>query len=1207
MAGSSDLGPTPWRYTAFPNLYHTINSAHQTGLSKCTFELPASVGVTREAVILAWAILLRGYTRSDAVVFGLDDAGVVRVDFENDIVEELRDGGAYEGEKSTEICFAPNKVRLQRCVAQESVADGCVELKKPSRPTQLCLHVDLEGCKAYLAASEDVIPRNHLRNIASQVHHIVTCVPTGPNYQVPSFPTESSSPVSSQYENSCLSLDESSPLSVLNPRPVRLPGPSLLHDLIRREHRAPEGGNAIEFLNADGTKEELSYGRFHALSDGLARRIAGVLARSTGRKTVPVLLPQSPAFYVALLSILKAGAAFVPLHLDAPEERIRFVVGDVEAGAIITTADLKGRFEAPGMPELIIMDDGILESSHEDNALAFSPSLISPTQAAYIMYTSGSSGKPKGVTISHIAATQSFLAHDCHIPPFQRFLQFAAPTFDVSVFDVFFPLFRGCTVIGCDRTRLLADLPGAINSLAVDAAELTPTVASGLLINSHAVPGLQVLLTIGEMLTRPVVSSFGGGVLQGMYGPTEAAIHCTVATGFATDAKVGDIGVPLDTVSAFVLAPETEDVEVLPRGWMGELAIGGWQLADGYLNRPDLTKGVFVDSPVWGRLYRTGDRARILPEGRIECLGRISEGQVKLRGQRVELGEVEEVVLMAPGVQMAVASVADGSLIVHVTPSGNLDKEAVKQACRQWLPDFMIPSDVVFYEHLPRLPSGKVDRKRLSREYTERSNSYSEGEEDIDLSGPEAAVVHVVEALLGRRPRKDDSLVSLGLDSMQAIRLASRLRASGFRVEVVDVVKLDTIVGIASRVVPHNDEGSPIHNERYSAVYEAGLAEIPVSLRGDVEDIIPCTLLQESMIAETASNASAYCNWILLDLPFATAAVVVEAAFRAIVERHEILRTGFVGIDGGFAQVVWKMAQKGQLKLVDAIESNWEVSLGDMMEPPFSGALVIGGNGDKQLSIRIHHALYDWWSWDHIMSDFQRLLAGQQLAPGPRPHYRNVVDWELSRSKESIQSAKQFWKIKLEGAGETRLPRFHGHTSVQPGVSVQRLDSTVSHSQLEASARIIGVSAQVFVQSAWACILSSYVGSEDVVFGTVTSGRTIPVDGIADIIGPTILTLPVRVNTTLRKDVRTLLREIQGFNVGVMEHPELGLREVRRMCGSDGLFDSLIAWQQNAIERQGVGLRMVESRDKLEVSWMAFRVCEWLLTGNDPVFVVDRD
>lgn len=190
---------------------------------------------------------------------------------------------------------------------------------------------------------------------------------------------------------------------------------------------------------------------------------------------------------------------------------------------------------------------------------------------------------------------------------------------------------------------MLNDLPAAINALGVDAAELTPSVANSLLQGRQSVPRLKVLLTIGEMLKQSVVEDFGGSaeepaVLHGMYGPTEATIHCTLQPNFAKDMPVNNIGVPLDTVSAFVVRPASAEypsdvVEILPVGEEGELAVGGYQLAGGYLNREEQTKAAFVSHPEYGQLYRTGDRAKLDSHGRLMCLGRISSGQVKLRGQ----------------------------------------------------------------------------------------------------------------------------------------------------------------------------------------------------------------------------------------------------------------------------------------------------------------------------------------------------------------------------------------------------------------------------------------------------------------------------------------------------------------------------------------------------------------------------------------------
>lgn len=425
--------------------------------------------------------------------------------------------------------------------------------------------------------------------------------------------------------------------SIINPHPKKIPGPSLLHDLV-----ANEGPAAIEFLSAHGATELLTYHHLHHKADALARALRWRFDQSKNSNQtspiVPILLPQCPSLYIAELAVLKAGGTFCPIALDVPRERLRFILQDVDAKIIITTAELRdGLSDLPSV-SIIAIDD--INTSDESSECL--PTNVEPSQPAYIMYTSGSTGQPKGVIVSHSAVTQALLAHNRHIPKFSRFLQFASPTFDVSVFEVFFTLFRGCTLVCCDRRQLLNDLPGFINRMHVDAAELTPSVTSSLFHGRRSVPGLTMLLTIGEMLKRDVIEGFGGSetvdsILYGMYGPTEAAVHCTMQTECSQDMSVGNIGIPLDTVTAFVVKPvgvgSPEAVEVLPMGEDGELAIGGHQLADGYLNRVEQTNSAFVNHPQYGRLYRTGDRARVTPTGQLECLGRITHGQVKLRGQ----------------------------------------------------------------------------------------------------------------------------------------------------------------------------------------------------------------------------------------------------------------------------------------------------------------------------------------------------------------------------------------------------------------------------------------------------------------------------------------------------------------------------------------------------------------------------------------------
>jgi non-ribosomal peptide synthetase component F len=314
-------------------------------------------------------------------------------------------------------------------------------------------------------------------------------------------------------------------LSILNPFPTVQQGPSLLHDLVQQP------SENVALLHKDGENTiSYSYREIHDVSDKLAKRLKATREPIAGRQhpfIVPVLISQSPLLYISLLAILKAGGAFCPLNLDAPPERIRFILNDVSATVMLAGAELAKRLPQNLEVDIITVEDN--EQLHNHSSSTHDTG-ARPQDLAYVMYTSGSTGTPKGVAISHQAATQALLAHQSHIPHFKRFLQFAAPTFDVSVFEIFFPLFRGSTLVSARREELLDNLPKVLQDLQVDGCELTPTVAGSLLRSRNSAPELKTLLTIGEMLTVPVIQEFGGdrnqeSMLQAMYGPTEATIH----------------------------------------------------------------------------------------------------------------------------------------------------------------------------------------------------------------------------------------------------------------------------------------------------------------------------------------------------------------------------------------------------------------------------------------------------------------------------------------------------------------------------------------------------------------------------------------------------------------------------------------------------------------------------------------------------------
>ncbi|KAI3109232.1 hypothetical protein CBS147333_5862 [Penicillium roqueforti] len=988
-------------------------------------------------------------------------------------------------------------------------------------------------------------------------------------------------------------------LAISNASPSTLPGPRLLHELALRELN--NSNHAIEFLKADGNVQCLSYHDLDRLSSELASKIARASTTSPGlQKVVPVLLPQSVELYISWLAILKAGAAFCPLNTDAPTDRIEFILQDVAASVVVTNDALVTRIPLKEHISILTVDDLQTNADITEPCAENSTS----TDLAYVMYTSGSTGRPKGVGVSHLAATQSLLAHDDLIPPFKRFLQFASPTFDVSVFEVFFPMMRGSTLIGSERENMLLDISHVMTTMRVDAAELTPTVAGELLRTRAAAPSLRVLLTIGEMLTRHVVDEFGqsegrGGILHGMYGPTEAAIHCTAATHFQAKDPVNMIGKPFKTVSAYIMPlpsdePSSKELRPLSLGQIGELVVGGPQLADGYINRPEENAKAFIDSPVYGRLYRTGDKARILPTGEIECFGRISNGQVKLRGQRIELGEIEHVITRASGVRSAVTMVIDGNLVafVLVTDKGTTDI-SLRDVCRRLLPRFMIPGEFLLVDQFPQLPSGKIDRKTLEANFIRHRSTALAFDDQPCRDEKEESIASSVADVLGRRLPSTESLAAAGLDSLAAIRLASHLLDAGIRLGVASLLEADSVDGIwqlatsLEAMSPNNDTQAALQTI-LQLVLDAGAARVDsLGLSDQVSDVIPCSHIQQAMILETVRDNKAYCNWIELEFEPSVSSTAVKNAFGQLVDHNQILRSGFVEIglkDHSYGRFTWNTVND-HISLKHELEYDLGLSAGHDVLNPFR-VQIKEGKDHLRVLVHIHHALYDGWSWQIMLKDLRSILSGEELTS--KPPYNIVANYfiEHKLDKSAIESSV-YWREQLQGLYPATFPIFHGHTDIIHATDKATRVLDISVSKLNQVSQHLRVSRQTIFQAAFCYILSSYIGTGDITFGTVFSGRTLPLKGIETVLGPCIRTLPTRMNLDKMQDVTDLLLAIQNMNRKSLEHGSLSLQDIKKASGIDldrSLFDTALVWQESiwSDDDQGSVFREVGAGEFLE-------------------------
>lgn len=982
-------------------------------------------------------------------------------------------------------------------------------------------------------------------------------------------------------------------LAVLNENPVKLSGPDRLHDLIPSlefAHRI-----AIEFEKSEEVSESITYSELNHQAAELATRICSALGLSklSTQPIIPILLPQSSRLYIAMIAILQTGSAFCPLPLDTPTDRLRFILQDLSASVVVTSEIWKEKFTTIADIAVVAVDgqdsdDPALHSDEKQPSIAYD---ATSTDTAYIMYTSGSTGQPKGVPVSHLSATQSLLAHDRHIPTFDRFLQFASPTFDVSMFEIFFTFFRGSTLICCERSRLLNDLPSAMRRLRVDAAELTPTVAAGLLQRRANAPSLKLLLTIGEMLTPAVVKQFGGdeskeSILWGMYGPTEAAIHCTLQPAFSSNSNVGNIGIPLDTVSAYIVAPQQADssagyVKVLSVGHIGELAVGGFQLADGYLNRPKQTAEAFIETKEYGRLYRTGDRARVLPDGSMECLGRISSGQVKLRGQRIELGEIQHAATRLEGCLDAVAIVIRGALVVFCLTNNNASAESVLATCRKWLPGFMVPGNAVMLDDYPRLPSGKVDRKQLEKDYESQLNS--EDNEAGYTSNPDLSRVRdILERILGHPINMKASPVQSGLDSLSAIKAASMLRQNGFAATPLQLLEATSFQELASQNV--GSDAAPMGPTTVQvdrAVYETTILS---PLQAEIESVIFCTPLQTSMLVETMKDAAAYCNWVEFQLGPQCSVDDITKWLEQLATENAILRSGFCHVDSTehpFGLIRWTHLLKNQIEEVTELTRSFSLeSDEDILRPVRFQIQKV--HTHTTLLMKIHHSLYDGWSLDLILRDLNDLISTTPLMQ--RPQFDLVASYYESLDTSHSQ---QYWQDHLHEFRPTPMPNYSGRKLRSGDSECYHFCFSTSFESVRSWAVGLGVGSQTVFQAALIYLLGGYLGTSDVVIGTVTSGRTVAVDGIEHIVGPCLSTLPLRVNASHSKRFSDLVRDINRRNRRMLEHGTVSLQSIRKACDlqtPESLWNVLFVWQET-LESHSTefrNVRIVDSYDRLE-------------------------
>ncbi|MCS0603343.1 amino acid adenylation domain-containing protein, partial [Streptomyces sp. LP11] len=901
----------------------------------------------------------------------------------------------------------------------------------------------------------------------------------------------------------------------------------------------------------------------YAELDERANRIARLLiARGVGPESyVGIALPRTEDLLVALLAVLKAGGAYLPLDLDYPADRLDHMVRDARPVCVLTT--LAAAPSAPDVPgtETLVLDApdtlaalAALPASPVADAERLAP--LDGGHPAYVIHTSGSTGRPKGVVVPH-AALANFLrmqAHELALSPGDTLVAVTTISFDIAALELWTPLISGATVVLADRdtVRDPAALAALVDAHRPAVMQATPSLWHALLADGTpaALVGTSVLVG-GEAVPADLAERLARTArrVTNVYGPTEATVWATSSDLAPDHTGTPDIGTPFWNTRAHVLDGALRHT---PAGRAGELYLAGAQLARGYLGRYALTAERFVADPYGPpgtRMYRTGDLVRRRPDGRIEYLGR-ADDQVKLRGFRIELGEIESVLGAAETVGRAVAVVREdvpGSrhLVGYVVPAGDgqaPDPVTLRERAAERLPEYMVPSAVVVLDAFPLTANGKVDRRALPAPdlsgLTTAGARAPRGAREEILTGILADVLGLPSV------GPDDDFFTLGGHSLLAARVIARVRGTlGAECGIRDVFEARTAAGLAERLAGRDSVGRP-----------------PLTA-GVRPELLPLSHAQRRLwfLHQMQGPSAAY------NIPFTARFTepldpgALDAALGDVVARHETLRTVFAETGGEpYQRVLAPERADVRLRVVVMAEERFDAeserALGHLFdlaaEPPVRVTLLCDpATGAQALVVLLHHIASDEWSMGPFLRDLETAYAARISGTAPEfpelpVQYADFALWQralLDGTGDSPAAREaDHWRKALAGLPEELTLPADRPRPAEPshagGMVHRELPSELAI-EIRRLARESGTSVFMVVHAAVAALLHRLGAGDDIPLGTPVAGRTDT--ALDDLVGFFVNTLVLRADLSGDPTFAELLQRVRATDLTALDHADL--------------------------------------------------------------------